>query len=289
MKTRMLRITMLGLFALAASVVAGPPPYTGVVSVDSAQVLPGAHFSLKVNLTNNNLGISALTVPLKYYSSDLTLDSVSFAHSFVTSDFNALSIIDNSLKTVKITVVPNIDVNPVPVLNITNGIIAELFFHVSNPATSQTVTIDSLNTDNLVTYNGQQMHVWTRVEVSDSSGEAGGLWVPAFVPGQVQILVPTGVNDTHGDILPTSFALDQNYPNPFNPSTVIRFELPKASQVTLEVFNVLGQKVVTLADGRMTAGVHEATFDAANQPSGIYFYRLTYDGGSDTKKMILVK
>jgi hypothetical protein len=289
MKTRMLWIVMLGLFALTASVMAVPPPYTGVVSVDSAQVLPGTHFSLKVNLTNNNLGLSALTVPLKFYSANLTLDSVSFAHSFVTADFGSLSIVDNNLKTVKITIVPNVNVNPIPVLNVTSGIIAELFFRVSSPATSETVTIDSLNTDNLVTYNGQQMHVWTRIEVSDNTGEGSGLYVPTFVAGQVKVMVPTGVNDDHGNLLPTAFSLDQNYPNPFNPSTVIKFELPKASHVSLEVFNVLGQKVTTLANGRMDAGTHEIQFDATSQPSGIFFYRLTYDGGSETKKMILVK
>lgn len=89
--------------------------------------------------------------------------------------------------------------------------------------------------------------------------------------------------------MPYSFNLDQNYPNPFNPSTAIRFSLPRAMIVRLEVFNVLGQNVATLVNGSLTAGQHEYTFDASALSSGIYFYRLQADDMIETKKMILMK
>jgi hypothetical protein len=89
--------------------------------------------------------------------------------------------------------------------------------------------------------------------------------------------------------LPESFSLSQNYPNPFNPSTTISFSLPAASDVSLKVFNVLGQEVKTLIDGPMNAGKHSVQFDAANLASGIYFYRINAGSFMDTRKMLLTK
>jgi hypothetical protein len=92
------------------------------------------------------------------------------------------------------------------------------------------------------------------------------------------------------DNLPKDFALLQNYPNPFNPSTVIRFDLPKESKVTLKVYNALGQVVNTLVDGELlAAGRYEKQFNAMNLPSGVYFYRIETPGYTSTKKMILMK
>jgi hypothetical protein len=91
-------------------------------------------------------------------------------------------------------------------------------------------------------------------------------------------------------LLPTKFNLVQNYPNPFNPATTIQFDLPRASDVTIEVFNVLGQRVATPVDGEMPAGFHKVSWNSGNQASGVYFYRLTANGNViDTKKMMLLK
>lgn len=89
--------------------------------------------------------------------------------------------------------------------------------------------------------------------------------------------------------LPTSMELAQNYPNPFNPSTNIQFGIPEASQVSLTIYNPLGQKVATLISERMSAGSYTITWDASNAPSGVYFYRLDAGGSSSTKKMLLIK
>jgi len=89
--------------------------------------------------------------------------------------------------------------------------------------------------------------------------------------------------------IPTSVNLTQNYPNPFNPSTNIEFSLPSATHVTLDVFNLLGEKVARLVDGTLEAGMHHAQFDGANTGSGIYVINLHADGVSQTRKMILLK
>jgi len=99
--------------------------------------------------------------------------------------------------------------------------------------------------------------------------------------------VASGVSNVK--VLPTKYALGQNYPNPFNPSTRIQYDLPKNSVVTLKVYNLLGQEVATLVNGKETAGTHIAVFDASKFTTGVYFYRITADNFTSTKKMILVK
>ncbi|MBI5474214.1 MAG: T9SS type A sorting domain-containing protein [Ignavibacteriae bacterium] len=89
--------------------------------------------------------------------------------------------------------------------------------------------------------------------------------------------------------MPTDFALSQNYPNPFNPTTKIEYALPKDTHLKIEVFDMLGQHVATLVDGRESAGYHIAQFNAANLGSGIYLYKLTTSETSITRKMMVVK
>lgn len=91
-----------------------------------------------------------------------------------------------------------------------------------------------------------------------------------------------------GDVAAT-YSLSQNYPNPFNPSTQITFTVSKQSQVSLRVFNVLGQEVASLVNGTMTAGNYTVTFNAGKLASGMYFYRLDAGNFSSVKKMMLLK
>ncbi len=92
-----------------------------------------------------------------------------------------------------------------------------------------------------------------------------------------------------GSSFPAAFALQQNFPNPFNPATTIRYVIPAAGQVRLDVFNVIGQLVATLVDGRQDAGTYRAQFDARGVASGVYFYRLTWEGAVAVQKMVVLK
>ena len=97
-----------------------------------------------------------------------------------------------------------------------------------------------------------------------------------------------------GSTIPTEFALEQNYPNPFNPTTNIAYAVPVKSNVTLDVYNLIGQKVITLFEGEVEAGKHTAQFNASSISSGIYLFKLTAVGEngaqfSSSKKMTLLK
>ncbi len=97
---------------------------------------------------------------------------------------------------------------------------------------------------------------------------------------------PTSVED---EGLPTSYALDQNYPNPFNPSTKIKYSIPQQSFVSLKIYDILGNEVSTLVNENKSAGFYEASWNAANISSGIYFYTIKAGSFAETKKMMLIK
>ncbi len=95
---------------------------------------------------------------------------------------------------------------------------------------------------------------------------------------------------------PQKFALSQNYPNPFNPSTTIKYSIPNVerlaksfSNVTLRIYDILGREVVTLVNKQQKPGYYEVNWNAANNSSGVYFYKITAGKFVDTKKMILLR
>ena len=88
--------------------------------------------------------------------------------------------------------------------------------------------------------------------------------------------------------IPRAYTLLQNFPNPFNPTTTIRFDLPRAAEVSLKVYDMLGREIATLERGHLKAGYYQVQWNA-NVASGIYFCRLQTEEFTDTKKMILLK
>ncbi|RPI17291.1 MAG: T9SS C-terminal target domain-containing protein [Ignavibacteriae bacterium] len=91
------------------------------------------------------------------------------------------------------------------------------------------------------------------------------------------------------EIIPNDFYLQQNYPNPFNPKTIINFQLPMSNYVKLIIYDVTGREITTLVNEQLNPGTYEAEWDASNYSSGIYFYRLTSNNFTETKKMMLIK
>jgi hypothetical protein len=145
-----------------------------------------------------------------------------------------------------------------------------------------------------------------RVAVYPDIANPGG----GYAPGEHEILtipvtgdadlelVEVQLSDAKGNVLvpeiakagvPEHFALHQNYPNPFNAATVIPYSLSEDAQVTLEIFDVLGRVVARPVDEFQAAGDYRISWDGADAPSGMYFYRLTIAGHTQTRKMVLLK
>ncbi len=112
----------------------------------------------------------------------------------------------------------------------------------------------------------------------------GGGGVVAILPGRA---TPTSVEDNIP--IPQQFLLSQNYPNPFNSSTNIKYHLPKASRVGLDIYNLLGQHIKSLVDDYQNAGNHEVNWNASTSASGVYFVKLSIDNHSESRKMLLLK
>jgi hypothetical protein len=107
--------------------------------------------------------------------------------------------------------------------------------------------------------------------------------------GRIIAGVLTSAGGEEEENVPAKFDLSQNYPNPFNPGTVIDFQLPTASFVSLKVFDILGREVTTLAEGFMQPGSHTSVWNAGGTASGIYIYKLSAGESSVMKKLILIK
>jgi hypothetical protein len=90
-------------------------------------------------------------------------------------------------------------------------------------------------------------------------------------------------------IFADDFRLSQNYPNPFNPTTTIEYQIPKASFVTIKVYDALGKEVVTLVNEEKPAGIHEVNFEPKDLTSGLYLYKISAGGYEQTRKMLLLK
>jgi len=99
----------------------------------------------------------------------------------------------------------------------------------------------------------------------------------------------TGIKELPGGTIPQEYTLRQNYPNPFNPITTIKYSIPLSGQVSLVVYNTLGQEVKTLFNGIQRAGNYLATFDGSELASGVYLYQLKSGSVSITKKFVLLK
>ncbi len=137
-------------------------------------------------------------------------------------------------------------------------------------------------------------HSYTYLVPSDGVSTAGWYYLTSSTTTvgiyliRAYVSLVTGVKQVV-EASPAGFRLSQNFPNPFNPATVINYQLPANSHVTLKVYDVLGREVATLVNEHQNAGPHSATFNATNLTSGVYFYRITAGNFSEVRKLVLEK
>jgi hypothetical protein len=129
-----------------------------------------------------------------------------------------------------------------------------------------------------------------RMATADVNGFTADYEVsPAFAVGSWDTTTVSGVPGEESPGIPAALVLAQNFPNPFNPSTIIRYGLPARIEVTLKVYNLLGQEVASLVNGNQASGFHEVRFNAAGLASGLYIFRLQAGSAVRSGKMLLLK
>lgn len=265
---------------------------TSTVYTENVYVYVGAG-NITLNDSAEN-GIGNWTV-----STGWAVNTVSYhspTHSFAYAPYPA-----STVGTLTLTAPINMQSSPVVYLNFWTRYDLEAgydfgYVEVSsnNGTTWQTVT--TVNATNL-TWNQQSFDITrfvnssTQMKIrfrltSDVSIQGQGWWVDDikltnYCLGTVGVPGLTNV--------PKTFAIAQNYPNPFNPSTVIKYQIPKAELVTIRVYDLLGKEVAALVNEQKEPGYYEAVFDGSNLASGLYFYKIEAGSFVETKKMMLIK
>ncbi|HEX9911915.1 MAG TPA: T9SS type A sorting domain-containing protein [candidate division Zixibacteria bacterium] len=242
------------------------------------KVRPDTQVIMNVYIVNDE-ALGAFTIPLRFPDSisnlDITCDSISFVGT--RSESAAFKSDSTSINNAKNRLVAlAIWITELGIGNVASGPVAKIYFTTGSSWDSTSyVPVDTL--------------VWPPVSELEFVPSATGIgFMPVFLKGALE------VREVNTPSIPTVFSLSQNYPNPFNPKTLIRFTLPKDSWVNIEVYNILGQRVKTLVNEKLTAGVKEVEWDSKGDnglevASGIYFYRIKADDFSDIKKMVMLK
>lgn len=246
------------------------------VWIDSIGSESGQSVVLGVYIKNSDYN-KGIQVPLSYTYPDLIIDSVSFVGSRVENKFLKIIQFDPAQALINIGAV-NLSGDS---LDSGRGLFASIHITIPPEFPTQVIVFDTV-------FIPPESHLLF-VSASNYS------YTPQFTPGKLDNTGDlTDADDETSNILPASFELRQNHPNPFNPTTTISFTLPKQGRLRLEVFNITGQKVRTIADGNQPAGTYSVIFDGCDEKgnqlaSGIYFYRITTENDTETKKMIMLK
>lgn len=270
---RICSIAVIGTLLLASSALAGKSSFdvasSAIPSAEKAsQVIVPITISYDANLT-------ALDIPLKY-SEGVTLTEVTFGEMLEGYDFKTANIMAES-NTVIIGAI-NMVFGSKPDLEAGSGVVANLHFTV-NDASVKSIRIEKVQ---LSDPDHDLYFVYNRYDENNVPHVV--LETLEFQPIEVAL---SGSASTD-PLVPKEFALGQNYPNPFNPNTKINISLPKASEYTLTIYNVSGQKVLEI-NGEDVARVVTLDVDMSAYASGIYFYKVKAGSYTATRKMALVK
>jgi hypothetical protein len=231
----------------------------------------------------NDEPVTAMSIPLKFGNAGdaITLDKVEFPAESRVGEFDfKVTNKDNENKTVLIGLVSS-GFSMKPAMDAGDDAIGYLHFTVSNDA------VKEINID--IDASRAPQHTLTFIENRDVNG---GKEVIDFQPGFEKGNIP--LSSAGVKALPTAYALNGNFPNPFNPKTRIAFALPKTSKVSLEIYNILGQKVRTLLNENMEAGYKSVEWDGTDDggvgvSSGVYLYKLKANEFSRVAKMTFLK
>jgi len=249
-----------------------PATLVDTVLLEPANTLPGDPAVVPVYLHLEHAA-RAVSLPLRYAPALVTADSVRFGPGLpvgVTKDYE----IRPGEGTISVSLSwPMAD----SLLLRGDYLLAELHFTAGD--SSSTAVVDTVGDSAASLF------------VADAFGNH---WTPVVIPAAVEIGSATDVPPDPNDLLPDRFALGQNFPNPFNASTVIEFTVPRASYVTLSIYNILGQQVAALVDRPLSRGGYTVIWDGltdrgSDVPSGVYFYRLSTGGQSQVRKMVMLR
>jgi hypothetical protein len=170
-----------------------------------------------------------------------------------------------------------------------------------NANTNQVIgeyTVVTFTKQNVIPYYGESFSINTngignkkvrvRIVVEENIGSE---YAMANISAEENVLPKQNQNviSYSGSEVVIEYALEQNYPNPFNPTTTIKYQIPTSGNVTIKVYDILGNEVANLVDGYMETGRYEAEFDASLLASGVYIYRLNVNDYVNVKKMVLLK
>jgi hypothetical protein len=245
-----------------------------------------ANQAVNWDISNNYYAISD--------SGQAFLDTYPYHHNEASATTWAMNARLNALGKDTLTLFQKITINPVKVPMLMTKFNRWYYSPTGGNKTKQTANFTQSTTPGIWTYDFDRKGMWWYADSLNCDFYASVNLSAASTDGKVigdprwNYLGNNDVNDG-GNQGPLTFSLNQNYPNPFNPSTKIAYTIPKVSNVTLKIFNLLGQVVATLVNERQEAKSYVKEFDASRLSSGVYFYQINAGSFNATKKMILMK
>jgi hypothetical protein len=244
---------------------------------------------------------------------DVTLDgnTIDFIPTGINPDFTNLDTLNYYLSTQKFNVTNSSQFNFSIEYGVTDSLKAvhslaeneyvKFKLQLINANTNNVIgeyTVVNFTKQNVIPYYGESFSINTngignkkvrvRIVVEEN---LGGEYAMANISAEENVLPKQNQNviSYSGSEVVTEYALEQNYPNPFNPTTTIKYQIPTSGNVTIKVYDILGNEVARLVDGYMETGKYEVDFDASSLVSGVYIYRLYVNDYVNVKKMVLLK